>query len=590
MTRIEVLETENERLQGNNGHNLESDAIIFEKENKIKILEQRLLTVNSELESLKRADESNNRTDNFYPDILPRDNSNELAQLRAKVITLEQQKTELCNALAESQLDSLTSAQPRHCFDVTIAAMQNDFQQSLDDKDAKHKTELAAVESRLKDLFEKNERLEHELSFKSKENRRNCDDYDEVTPYIDFTGNELSMSSRHDTPVLAASEYKSLLDEFNKMKEKLLALEKVKMELSSQLAQYRDEEIEKARTCDEMRDTVVCLRKSLSLKDELINSLNAQLAAWKTKLEKLENGEHCETKNPKISPQNITLEMNSSKMETILQDQVRGLEKSNQELTSQLAECRAKVVAAARTHDHDLETIAALRDVINETDEILQNNLSCAQQTKDKIQQTEDQNAKLQREIAALKGNENEKISSLQSQLNNALKDKEEDELRHRQEISTLNAEFQNAMNSLSKLQNDNEELKARIHSLMAAKPNDDENAYYEKEISNAHSRFVSMERSLQDRITRLEKEKEALVEAHESETEQLQSLLSQTRVELSAWKLEMQNALNDTEAMMKERDELKHHIQVYRSSLEAAHVAKAETEEKLHVLNQSMH
>mmetsp|Transcript_11070 Transcript_11070/g.21536 ORF Transcript_11070/g.21536 Transcript_11070/m.21536 type:complete len:125 (+) Transcript_11070:1-375(+) len=124
----------------------------------------------------------------------------------------------------------------------------------------------------------------------------------------------------------------------------------------------------------------------------------------------------------------------------------------------------------------------------------------------------------------------------------------------------------------------------------MATKPNDDENAYYEKEISNAHSRFVSMENSLQERISRLEKEKVALIEAHESEIEQLQSLLNQTRVELSAWKLEMQNALNDSEAMMKERDELKAQIQVYRSSLEAVHVAKAETEERLHVLNQSIH
>jgi len=598
LTRIEVLETENERLQGNDGHNLESDAILFEKENKIKSLEQRLQAANSELESLRHAVALNKQTndDNFYPDILPRDNSHELDQLRAKVIALEQQKTELCNALAESQLDSFTSAQPRHDIDVAITALQKDFQQSFDARDAEYKAEVAVLESHLKEMIKKNENLTQELCFKSEESRRNRDDNGDSRPGIDFTDSDSSISSHYDTPVVAASESKPLLDEFNKLKGKLLALEQVNVELSSQLAQYRDEEIEKARAYDEIRDMVDSLKRSLSSKNELNDALHAELAVWKTKLEMLESAEKGKSDNSNKAAQNIAFETNSTESETskeeieMIKDQVRGLEKSNKELTSQLAESRVHTLAAARTHDHDQKTITALREVISETDEILKTNLSCAQQTKDKIQQTETQNAELRREIAELNKHGNETISSLQSQLTNVLNDKEDDEARRRREISTLNEEYQTAMKSLNELQQENEVLKSRVHTLMATKPNDDENAYYEKEISNAHSRFVSMENSLQERISRLEKEKVALIEAHESEIEQLQSLLNQTRVELSAWKLEMQNALNDSEAMMKERDELKAQIQVYRSSLEAVHVAKAETEERLHVLNQSIH
>jgi len=36
----------------------------------------------------------------------------------------------------------------------------------------------------------------------------------------------------------------------------------------------------------------------------------------------------------------------------------------------------------------------------------------------------------------------------------------------------------------------------------------------------------------------------------------------TQTKIELSAWKLEMQNALNDIESLKKERDELKAQVQ----------------------------
>ena len=93
------------------------------------------------------------------------------------------------------------------------------------------------------------------------------------------------------------------------------------------------------------------------------------------------------------------------------------------------------------------------------------------------------------------------------------------------------------------------------------------------------------MENSLSERIARLEKEKEKLVLTHTDEMTKKDSAFEKIKVELSAWKLEMQNALNDIEGLKKERDEWKTQVQLYMTSLEAAHMAKAKLEEKLNLL-----
>jgi hypothetical protein len=41
-------------------------------------------------------------------------------------------------------------------------------------------------------------------------------------------------------------------------------------------------------------------------------------------------------------------------------------------------------------------------------------------------------------------------------------------------------------------------------------------------------------------------------------------------RVKLSAWKLEMQNALNDIEGLKREKNELEQQIVVYKATLDA--------------------
>jgi len=91
------------------------------------------------------------------------------------------------------------------------------------------------------------------------------------------------------------------------------------------------------------------------------------------------------------------------------------------------------------------------------------------------------------------------------------------------------------------------------------------------------------MEKALQKRVTFLEQEKEKLLSEFNAELALKEEVYTQTRIELSAWKLEMQNALNDIESLKKERDDLKAQVEGYIVSLEAVVLSKAEIEEEMH-------
>ena len=75
------------------------------------------------------------------------------------------------------------------------------------------------------------------------------------------------------------------------------------------------------------------------------------------------------------------------------------------------------------------------------------------------------------------------------------------------------------------------------------------------------------MERSLQDRIERLEGEKFRLIAIHKDEIEKKDFEFERVRVELTAWKLEMQNALNDIEGLKREKKGLEEQVAIYKAS-----------------------
>ena len=88
-------------------------------------------------------------------------------------------------------------------------------------------------------------------------------------------------------------------------------------------------------------------------------------------------------------------------------------------------------------------------------------------------------------------------------------------------------------------------------------------NRNFEKEMNAAHSRFVSMEKALENKVSRLEKDKLELQSTFNAKMTSKEEAHAATMIELSAWKLEMQNALNDIQALKKERDELAAQVQL---------------------------
>jgi hypothetical protein len=127
-------------------------------------------------------------------------------------------------------------------------------------------------------------------------------------------------------------------------------------------------------------------------------------------------------------------------------------------------------------------------------------------------------------------------------------------------ECQKCNQELANVMNLMNDLEIENQGLKTEL--LLWETSNNGKGVgdkiNFEKEMNASHKRFVSMEKSLKECIKRLEKEKEKLVAAHNDEMSRKVEQHDKTRIELSAWKLEMQNALNDIESLKRENADLR--------------------------------
>jgi chromosome segregation ATPase len=128
------------------------------------------------------------------------------------------------------------------------------------------------------------------------------------------------------------------------------------------------------------------------------------------------------------------------------------------------------------------------------------------------------------------------RISSLENDLQNALDGKEERNIDHNLELARVNAEFHNAMVSLDELSKENKSLKNDIDLLLSKETEDDEQ--FEKERTAAHQRFESMEKALQERLLRMEKEKARLEADFNDEMVMKEEEIAQITIELCAWKL----------------------------------------------------
>ena len=128
------------------------------------------------------------------------------------------------------------------------------------------------------------------------------------------------------------------------------------------------------------------------------------------------------------------------------------------------------------------------------------------------------------------------KISSLEKDLRIAFDCQEERNIDHNLEIARVNAEFHNAVVSMDELSKENKSLKRDLDLLLAKETEDDE--HFEKERNAAHQRFESMEKALQERLTRMEREKEKLEADFNDEMIKKEDENAQIMIELCAWKL----------------------------------------------------
>ncbi|KAL3803517.1 hypothetical protein HJC23_014065 [Cyclotella cryptica] len=593
MNRIACLEEENERLLKLDSQSLERDAISWDKEHKFLQLEKELERAHAELEILRRNNPSQARgvempsslpieENDLYPDILPSDvdTCDELASLRSVVRALERQNIKLCEKLAELQAGSHSSPLLSDAEAQTIERSTNDAHCPSVCDAAAQTTELLpgnedimVLKTRLSELIDQN---------------------DELTKQIDWIKQEADSKIAKDC-MERVQERNRLLEEIGSLTGKVQHLQEVNEDLSAKMSDSKAELVKAAARDGE---------RLSSLQNE-VDDLKEHNKLLKHDLNELSSRCHYAVNE---GPNDEAGEKEEMLQEiTSLRDHIETLEEYNEELSAQLAELQDAVVhIRSKERDAVAAEIESLQREIqtlkrSKTDRCIDVVGACGAQTNDqqKIQclqnaldekeldlqnrGLDDHNLRHNAELEAIKAQLNQlqecndskqdEISMLQMELQNALDACDDNEIRHQQELSTVNMEFTNALNSLQGLQKENQRLKQEIQTLSSMAPrgmSPDDSAYFEKDLSAAHSRFVSMERSLQDRIERLEKEKYNLIAAHNDEMQKKDIAFERVRVELSAWKLEMQNALNDIEGLKRERNELEQQVVIYKATLDA--------------------
>jgi len=501
---IGALEDENERLKKYESATVDFDAVVWEKDQKMKQLKQELHAAHSQL-AIFRASATRNseaieeeiypmlRTNlQEYPDILPatQNSIEEIAALRSAIQALEERNLILSEKLAKEEGK----------VNADMSKDETGFDGS----------ELETLKLRVSELSEEKKNLEQELS--------------KMRTYVD----EVEMQRE--------------TEESDVIQEEMAALNGQVNELRKQLQESHEEVTAAANIHDNDVDVIKSLHDSLANKEKQYMNEVAKLMEEITSLRDVNSS--MEDKLTSTVRENESKEMAQSSEDILtLKAQIRTLEDENNRLSALLAESQSETIDASRTHADDQETIFELKNALKEKDELLQSTQQQISDHNENCHQDE-----LKRWITRVDTLENE-MSELKNQ------ESECDECEQR------NLQFANVVETLNDLQIENQGLKTEI--LLWESADDDgkdlgTKVNFEKEMNAAHKRFESMEKSLQESIKRLEEEKKKLVAAHEVEISSQMRQHDKTRVELSAWKLEMQNALNDIESLKRENDDLR--------------------------------
>ena len=442
-----------------------------------------------------------------------------------------------------------TSQDEQQSCDNEIASL-NEHVQALEEDNEELSAQLAEVEARLADLTRLHEhdqeRITHlrcSLDEKVREEKLLAEQNDKAAMDMLQTVLKECDSESEDEPSDHKDEVDALSKEIAGLKEHVETLEDYNKELTTRLAKL---------TAMEEK-----LKSQLSLHDE-------ELGVWKSKCVAAEQA--CNESQSALNKKSILLQTmseqdNQHRIEAVnWKSKVDEIKQSNDELGKQLSDAISKQYAA--------------NDEMKERDELYKSEVST---WKTKVGELELSNDELSRHLSdlmnkhpAANDGEDEPV---------CLNESEDMEIQHNLEMATVNAEFHNAMNKLGELQKENEKLKGDIETLSTMEKTE-EDRNFEKEMNAAHERFVSMEKALEDRASRLEREKDKLIADFNREMTDKEEAHSRTKVELSAWKLEMQNALNDIEALKRERDELNERVQTYATTLESMCARNVELED----------
>mmetsp|Transcript_32041 Transcript_32041/g.64704 ORF Transcript_32041/g.64704 Transcript_32041/m.64704 type:complete len:1997 (+) Transcript_32041:35-6025(+) len=511
---IGALEDENERLQKYESATVDFDAVVWEKDQKLKQFKDELHAAHSQLTILRANATRNNKKseEEIYPDILPEteDAIEEMAALRAVIHALEERNLELSEKLAkvEGQVNADTTKE------------ETGFDGS----------ELETLKLRVSELSELKENLEQELS--------------KMRTYVD----EVEMQRESDA-----------------IQEDMAALNQQVNELSQKLQESKEEVIAAANINDNDAEVIKSLQDSLANKDKQYMNEVAKFEEQVASLRDINSSLEDKLASTVRTNESKEMEQSPSSEELLreeiltLKAQIRGLQQENDRLSALLAESQAETIDASRTHADDQETIFDLKNALKEKEELLQSRSDHKETTdQDEMKKWITRVDTLENELSELKNHESEC-----------------DECEQR------NLQFANVMETLNDLQIENQGLKTEILIWETA---DDggkglgQKVNFEKEMNAAHKRFESMEKALQESINRLEKEKEKLVAAHDVEISSQIKEHDKTRIELSAWKLEMQNALNDIESLKRENDDLRNSFDAVSQANGSSSQSKVET------------
>jgi hypothetical protein len=272
----------------------------------------------------------------------------------------------------------------------------------------------------------------------------------------------------------------------------------------------------------------------------------------------------------------VTFSSRTKREVILLQNEIQTLKGCIEKLSAQLARSEACAIENAKAHENamtdlesthqaarenDLALISSLQNAIEEKEILLRETIHQALMDQDELHQheigtlksqmvqLEESNKALNLELIDLSVQPsisvpdghtecNKKLALVEMDLKQSLIDREDTRIKQSIELASINAEFHNAMVSVDELLKENQKIKRDIEILLSKETVEDRN--FEKEMNAAHTRFESMEKALQQRVSRLEGEKHKLVAEYNAERNNKEDEHTKTRIELCAWKLGM--------------------------------------------------